>query len=326
MTIKLTDVAKKAGVSATTVSRVINNYGYLSQKTIDKVHWAMNELNYQPNSLARSLQGKSTKLIGVIFPSVGNPFYGELIEKIENKLFEKGYKVILCNSADNKEKEQEYLRMLAANKVDGIIAGAHNLGIKEYENVSLPIVSFDRFLADSIPIVGGDNFQGGQIATQALIQSGGKNVAIFTGTNQSNSPTNSRLEGYLDTIQRFQLEPHVFEFDGQHSPALKSLEIRKILKEETVDSIFCTDDMTAILTMNEAKNLNLTLPDDLKLVGYDGTSFIQTYFPQLTTIVQPIDDCAMLLIDLLLQRIADKEAPLEREYTLPVKLIQGRST
>ncbi|ANZ98622.1 LacI family transcriptional regulator [Carnobacterium divergens] len=326
MTIKLTDVAKKAGVSPTTVSRVINHYGYLSQKTIDKVHLAMEELNYQPNSLARSLQGKNTQLIGLIFSSVGNPFFGELVEKLENKLFEKGYKTILCNSADNKEKERDYLRMLAANKVDGIIAGAHNLGIKEYEKVGLPIVSFDRFLADNIPIVSSDNFHGGQIATQALIQSGGEKIAIFTGTNRSNSPTNSRLEGYLATIKKNQLEPYVFEFDSHYSPALKSLEIKKILKEEALDSVFCTDDLTAILVMNEAVKLGLKVPEELKIIGYDGTTFMQQYFSQLTTIVQPIEDCATLLIDLLVQRITDKDVALEPLYTLPVKLIQGAST
>ena len=166
MTIKLTDVAKKAGVSPTTVSRVINNYGSLSQKTIDKVQAAMKELNYQPNSLARSLQGKNTQLIGLIFPTVANPFYGELVEKIETKLFELGYKTILCDSANNKEKERSYINMLSANKVDGIIAGAHNLGITEYENIGLPIVSFDRYLADGIPIIGSDNFRGGYLATE----------------------------------------------------------------------------------------------------------------------------------------------------------------
>src|SRR5699024_11281067 len=100
MRAKLSDVAKKAGVSPTTVSRVINNYGYISDKTRNKVHEAMKELNYQPNSLARSLHGKKTNLVGLIFPGVSNPFFGELVEEIENKLFEDGYKVILCNRSE----------------------------------------------------------------------------------------------------------------------------------------------------------------------------------------------------------------------------------
>lgn len=135
---------QKAGVK-TTVSRVINNYGYISEKTRQRVYRAMKELNYQPNSLARSLHGKSTHLIGIIFPSIMNPFYAELVQRVEEKLFAAGYKIILCNSAQNKEKERDYLKMLIfQNQVDGIIAGAHNLGIEEYKNVGLPIVSFGQ--------------------------------------------------------------------------------------------------------------------------------------------------------------------------------------
>ena len=98
MVAKLTDVAELAGVSPTTVSRVINKKGYLSQKTIDKVHAAMQELNYKPNNLARGLQGKSAKLVGLIFPNISNVFYAELIERLEDELFKQGYKTIICNS------------------------------------------------------------------------------------------------------------------------------------------------------------------------------------------------------------------------------------
>lgn len=216
MVIKLTDVAQLAGVSPTTVSRVINNYGSLSQKTIDKVHAAMKELNYQPNSLARSLQGKNTRLVGLIFPTVANPFYGELVEKIERKLFEMDYRTILCDSAHNKEKERSYLNMLAANKVDGIIAGAHNLGIEEYEDLELPIVSFDRYLADGIPIVGSDNFQGGFLATENLFLRGARKIAIMTGSQESDSPTNERLNGYLAFLEKQGLPSQIFPF---HSTA-----------------------------------------------------------------------------------------------------------
>ena len=121
MVAKLTDVAKIAGVSPTTVSRVINKKGYLSEKTITKVNEAMRELGYKPNNLARSLQGKSAKLIGLIFPNISHVFYAELIDKLEHELFKRGYKTIICNSEHNSSKEKEYLEMLEANQVDGII-------------------------------------------------------------------------------------------------------------------------------------------------------------------------------------------------------------
>lgn len=130
--IKLTDVAKKAGVSPTTVSRVLNNRGYISNATKIKVNNAIKELNYQPNNIARSLGGKATHIIGLIFYDTS---HGELISKLESKLFEKGYKVFLCNSANSPDKEKRYLDMLAANKVDGIISGTHNLDILEYKNI-----------------------------------------------------------------------------------------------------------------------------------------------------------------------------------------------
>ncbi len=115
MVAKLTDVAELAGVSPTTVSRVINKKGYLSEKTIQKVKDAMRELGYKPNNLARSLQGKSAKLIGLIFPKISHVFYAELIDKLEHELFKKGYKTIICNSEHDSEKEREYLEMIEAN-------------------------------------------------------------------------------------------------------------------------------------------------------------------------------------------------------------------
>lgn len=327
MTIKLTDVAKKAGVSPTTVSRVINNYGSLSQKTIDKVNQAMKELNYQPNSLARSLQGKNTKLIGLIFPTVANPFYGELVERVESKLFELGYKTILCDSANNMEKERNYINMLAANKVDGIIAGAHNLGIKEYENIELPIVSFDRYLADGIPIIGSDNFRGGYLATENLYLHGARKIAILTGTQESDSPTNERLNGYLQFLKENSLEPLIFNIQTKaRSTALKNLEIKRILETAELDSIFCTDDLTAILVYNLCQEMGIKIPEDIKIIGYDGTKFVQNYFPQLSTIAQPLADFADLLVDLLLQRLESPEKVLEKNYALPVKLIQGKTS
>ena len=114
MPAKLSDVAREAGCSVTTVSRVINNHGYLSQKTKDKVFAAMQKLNYQPNSLARSLQGKKLKLVGLIFPEITNPFFAELVQEIESALFKQNYKVILCNAGRDRQKEREYLRMLTS--------------------------------------------------------------------------------------------------------------------------------------------------------------------------------------------------------------------
>lgn len=326
MRAKLSDVAKKAGVSPTTVSRVINNYGYISEKTRKKVHDAMDELNYQPNSLARSLHGKKTKLIGLIFPGVSNPFFGELVEKIENRLFDAGYKVILCNAAYNVEKERSYLKMLLANQVDGIIAGAHNLGIKEYQDAELPIVSFDRKQSDNVPIVSSDNYHGGVLATQALFDAGCRKIYFIGNPDKNGNPTDERLLGYQDTVKKLQLEPHIHPVSFSETPMLKEITIKQLLLEHDVDGIVCSDDLTALLVMQVAKSINLKIPDDLKITGFDGTKFIQEYHPELSTVVQPIDDIAILLVKLLEQRINHPEEPFNPEpYILPVKFLRSKT-
>ena len=283
----------------------------------------MRELHYQPNNMARSLQGKNTQLIGVIFSDISNPFFGELVSRIEKILFAKNYKVILCNSADDPQKERDYLQMLMANQVDGIIAGAHNLGIEEYQQYGLPIISFDRYLSDNIPIVSSDNYHGGWLAAQTLRQAGAENIAIFTGKSYAGSPTNGRREGYEAYLAAEQLTPHVHELPFELSPALKMMEIKTIMSQQNYDGIFCSDDLTALLTINVAHQLSIRVPEDLRVVGYDGTALMRNYHPELTTIEQPLTDISTLLVSLLLQRIADADCQLESKYTLPVKLSKG---
>ncbi|MFT8710464.1 MAG: substrate-binding domain-containing protein, partial [Sporolactobacillus sp.] len=249
-----------------------------------------------------------------------------LVEKIENKLFKLGYKTILCNSADNKEKERSYLAMLMANQVDGIIAGSHNLGIKEYEQVGLPIISFDRLLSETIPIVSSDNYQGGVLATQELYQNGARSIYLFASSRTPGSPTDKRRTGYLETMARLHLQDHEETISFSMPTSVKSLMIRQILSSQSPDGIFCTDDLTALLVLQQARELGIRVPQDLKIIGYDGTSFIQNYHPELTTIAQPIRDMAELLVDLLLQRIADEKADLKPHYVLPVKLIRNQSS
>ena len=306
MVAKLTDVAELAGVSPTTVSRVINKKGYLSQKTIDKVHAAMQELNYKPNNLARGLQGKSAKLVGLIFPNISNVFYAELIERLEDELFKQGYKTIICNSEHDPNKEKDYLEMLAANQCDGIISSSHNLGIEDYEKVEAPIVAFDRNLAPKIPIVSSDNFEGGKLAARALVKAGCQRIVMITGFNYE-----------LDK------KGIICPVPNDLSLMRRELEIKSIISREKPDGIFVSDDLTAILVMKVVRQLELSIPDDLKIIGYDGTAFIRHFYPELATIQQPLDEIAKLCVEILLKKIKGKT--VNRDYVLPVNLIAGGS-
>lgn len=320
MVAKLTDVAKLAGVSPTTVSRVINKKGYLSEKTIQKVNDAMRELGYKPNNLARSLQGKSAKLIGLIFPNIRHVFYAELIDKLEHELFKKGYKTIICNSEHDSEKEREYIEMLEANQVDGIISGSHNLGIEDYNRVTAPIISFDRNLSPDIPVVSSDNYGGGILAAQTLVKTGAKDIIMITGNDNSNSPTGLRHAGFASILP----DAPIINVSSDFSPVRKEMEIKNILTQQKPDAIFASDDLTAILIINIAKELGISVPDQLKVIGYDGTYFIENYYPQLTTVKQPLEEIAFLCVELLLQKIEGKKVATTG-YFLPVTLLPGKS-
>lgn len=319
MVAKLTDVAELAGVSPTTVSRVINKKGYLSQKTIDNVQQAMKSLGYKANNLARSLQGKSAKLIGLIFPNISNIFYAELIEHLEIELFKQGYKVIICNSQNDPAKEKEYLEMLEANQVDGIISSSHNLGIDDYEHVGAPIIAFDRNLAPNVPIISSDNFEGGKLAARTLQKNGCQHIIMITGNDNTNSPTGLRALGFSFQIPNAK----VFNVSNTLSTIRREMEIKSILSKNRPDGVFVSDDLTAILTMKIAQQLELDIPNDLKVIGYDGTTFVEKYFSQLTTIKQPIHDISSLIVDVLLKKIKGEKT--SKDYILPISLLPGDS-
>lgn len=309
MVAKLKDVAELAGVSVTTVSRVINSYGSLSQKTIDKVHAAMRELNYQPNALARAMQGKPSKFIGLIFPNLTNPFFAELANELEHQLFAKGYKAIVASSAQNPEIEHEYLNMLVANQVDGIISSSHNLDIQEYHQITAPIVSFDRYLADNIPIVAADSYRGGQMAAQYLMDNQVQRLAVIVDEDTSASPTLNRIQGALDYLNE-----HSMSFEPL---ALQDLEIKKAFPGN-YDGVLASNDVQALRIYNVYRTAGKKLGQDFFITGYDGSRLIRRVAPYLPTVIQPIKELAQQLIETLLKRIAQPNIQIDN-VTLPVE-------
>lgn len=307
MVAKLQDVADLAGVSVTTVSRVINNYGSLSKKTINKVHAAMRELNYQPNALARAMQGKPSKFVGLIFPNLTNPFFAELVNELEHQLFTKGYKTIIASSAENRQIEHDYLSMLFANQVDGIISGSHNLGIEEYQQLTAPIVSFDRYLSDNIPIVSSDSYQGGQLTAQFMVSKQVKHLAVVVDEDTSGSPTLNRIQGVLDYLNQADVDFATLTADETQQTNFAKL----------YDGVIASNDVQALEIIHQYREQGLQLNKDFFVTGYDGSHLIQKIAPCLPTVVQPINQLAESLIQTLLQRI---KAPQTKgqSVTIPV--------
>ncbi len=323
MKVKLEDVAKLAGVSPTTVSRVLNNRGYISEQTKKKVEDAIKELDYYPNDVARSLFKKRTNFIGLILPTVSNPFFGELAVYIENICSSLGFKIILCNSNGQLEKEKAYATMLIRHQVDGVIVCSYNRGIDTYKFPKLPIVAIDHYLAPTIPVVGSDNYAGGKLAVQHLIDRGCKSIIHINGPLELETPAQFRRKAYEDLVEN----PITYEItkalDHEDSIAI----MRRIFMEHPeTDGIFASDDMIAASCLRIAKELGIHVPNQLKVVGYDGTTTVMHLLPQLTTIRQPIEEIAKTAVKKLMDMIDNSEFSGAYETTLPVQLLINETT
>lgn len=327
----LADVAALAGVSPTTVSRVLNNRGYLSEKTKEKVARAIAELDYRPSEVARALLGQRTRMIGVIVPSVALPFFGEVAVSVEHALARRGYRMLLCNSLGRAEIERQYLGLLHSNRVDGLISGAHNERlIDDYERIRLPLVTVDRELAPHIPNVRADNEAGGRMATELLLRRGSRRPALLTS---SSSARNLREQGYRAVLAEAGIEPVVLTVDFAIPEPQRLAAVHAALDRmgDTVDAVFATDDLAAGTVLDWAARHGRSVPDDLRVIGFDGTTAIRRALPGLTTIKQPIGLICRAAVDLLLARIEDDEHPGSPPVTVapvvfPVTLIEGTTT
>ncbi len=176
------DVAKKAGVSISTVSLVINNNGYVSEAMRDRVNAAMQDLDYVPNGIARNLSLGRTDTVGVIIPTVQHPFFSQLTARIQHYLDCNGLRTILCSTADQPSGEQQYIDMLKRHTMDAIIMGSHSSYSEQYwDDIDRPVVAFDRFLCEDIPSVGSDHIQAGRIIAGRLMATGAKHVVEIGG-------------------------------------------------------------------------------------------------------------------------------------------------
>jgi LacI family sucrose operon transcriptional repressor len=320
------DVAKLAGVSIATVSRVFNNRGYLSHDVKQKVALAMEKLDYHPNDLARSLHNQKSFILGLIVPSVGHPFFGELASYVECFAYRYGYKVLIGNSLQEAEKEREYIAMLRRSQVDGIIMGSHNLDTGTYLGVNLRVISLDRELDPAIPYVCCDNYQGGELAAKYLIGKGCKNLILFSGNLSIPMLSNLRTEAFINTCEKAGVDFLGFELpDTSIIQFNEDGYIKEILKKNPrCDGVFCTNDMTAASVLNSASSLGRKIPGELKIIGFDGTLLSAFTNPRLTTIRQPVETICRYAVEYLI-RMADGEK-VPTKTVLPVRLIEGGTT
>ena len=319
------DVAALAGVSVTTVSRVLNKRGYISKEVYAKVYDAMERLGYQPNQIARSLYSQKTNCVGVLIPDVSHPFFAEIVKRIEGELNQQGYRIFLCNAVGDGVREQEYLSMLRQNKVDGIIIATHMLETSLYESLDLPIVALDLELGESIPTVCADHEKGGRLAAQELIRSGCRCVLNVGGNMDVKTPSIRRYRACEVMLQEAGVDCINACLEQEFNRQTYQVEIERLLRQyPQADGLFSTD----LIALNAMKLLNthgVNVPDAFSIVGYDGVEISSLCTPALTHVRQPLQQLADVCVQTLVRKMRG-ESLTKNVILEDVELVRGGTT
>jgi len=318
------DIAEKAGVSAATVSRILNDRGAISEKTKEKVYAVIKELNYVPNQMARSLQKENhSSIIGVILPNIANPFFSDLVQRIDNSCKKRGYKMLLCTAAQETDREEDYVRILKSHGVAGVLLRSRSLSGVACDEINLPAVSLEVQIP-GIPCITCDNFDGGYQAARVLIEAGSKHPLIISEDGLPNGTAMLRLNGFMKCCEdlgvcgrnivrhREELREHNYS----------SVVISALETFPDTDGLFCPSDIHAACATTACLKSGRSVPEDIQIVGFDGTYISRTF--STTTIVQPLQAMTDYAIDLLIKKINGEIIPIST--TLQVSVEYGSTT
>ena len=310
------DVAREAGVSNSTVSRVVNNSELVKPETREKVLSAMMRLGYVANQQARSLRGGRSQVIGLLVHEVGNPYIGEIIRGIDEELTANQYEMMLYTTRRRKTKESTFVANIARGMADGLIVllprdpGSY---VKTLNQQQFPFVLIDHPADENAPSVIATNWRGAYNATSYLIELGHRRIGFITGFMEITAATN-RLEGYQDALvdhdmdydARLVYEGDFFQPEG-FAGAGHLLDL-----PDPPTAIFASSDLAAIGAMDAIRNRGLRIPEDVSVIGFDDIPQAQHSFPKLTTVRQPLEYMGRVGTQMLLRRIANPNDPVER--------------
>ncbi|MEH8132222.1 substrate-binding domain-containing protein [Gallibacterium anatis] len=312
------DIARIAKVSTSTVSHVINNTRYVSDEIREKIMKVVNELNYTPSAVARSLKVKETKTLGMLVTATSNPFFAEVVSGVEQYCNQHHYNLIISSIDGNEQRLQQNIQTLIQKQVDGLLLMYSNTrhAMVEQLNLNLPIVVMDWWPTElnADKIYENSEF-GAYLATKTLIEQGHKNIAIITG-KLDKSLAHNRLLGYQKALQDAHLpinpdwiiESH-FDFEGGVEGMKKLLQITP-----RPTAVFACSDTIAVGVYQVAWQQGLRIPQDISVIGYDNIMLAQYLTPPLTTIHQPKAELGKLAVETLLERI--KSPDLEYKTTM----------
>ena len=287
------DVAKQAGVSTATVSRVISGADPAKPQTRARVLAAIETLGYRPSAVARSLKLRTTRTLGLLVTDIQNPYFPEIVRAVEDAALERNLAVMLCNGADDPGREENYLDLLVDRRVDGIIIASS--GLQERQGAwlarqrSVPVVLVNWAAPDMrLPAILGDNRQGGRLATEHLLSLGHRRIGHLSAPAR-NAAAGERRDGIREALERAGQDPDslvVVEGDGQVAGGERA--VHELLKRmPDITGIVCYNDLTAIGAVRTLRSLGRQVPADISIVGYDDIALSAWVDPPLTTIAQP---------------------------------------
>lgn len=326
--VDIRDVAKRAGVSVGTVSRVVNGHPSVTPARRQLVQEAIAELKYRPDVFARSLRRRTSNTIGVIIPDIRNPYFAEMVQCIEIRARALGYSVLFVSSDEDPDAEAEHIEAFAARKVDGILLlpSTRATGAPSIEGV--PIVVVDRPIKGH-PAVAADNRGGARLAVEYLVSLGHERIACISGPKDSTT-ANSRLGGFLDVMApryrsaRLSIKDYVVHCEFDYAGGQRAAEALLFGTALRPTAIFAGSDQQAIGALRAAADRGVAVPLELSVVGFDGISLSDLVSPRLTTIVQPVARIAEAAVAMLLG--AEPASPLNEPRLLECELVVRDST
>ena len=331
------DVAKKAGVSISTVSNVINGTKYVSDELKQRINRIIAELNYEVDPVARSLKSKRTMSIGVIITNINRVFFPQVIKGIQDAAAKSGYSITFCNTDDSFETEKRFVQMLENSRMDGIIIDSvADMAEAEYfKSLSslgnakkrIPVVSLERKIEEyGIDSVLVDNIKGGRMAAGHLAECGCSRMVHIAGPLNS-CMVQDRMRGFKEELLRRGLAGHKQRVvEGDFSPLSGYQAIKELmLGGEKFDGIFAANDQMAIGAMKAIKEHVGRIPEDVRVVGFDNTFIASIVEPSLTTVNVPKYRLGTTAVEMLIKRM-EQEDGAACSAELPVDLVIRRST
>ena len=327
--VTIKDVAKAAGVSYSTVSRALSGSPEISEETRERIIRMCKEMNYMPNTVARAMVMKSTKLLGLILPSINNPFMSEMAYHIDRQVRARGYNIVLCNSSGDPEQEREQFELMIARQVDGILllpAMADSYALLEPYLSRIPTVFVGENLREAPEsYVSVDNFRGAQIGMEYLYELGHRDILYF-GRRRGSTTHQLRADGYAAFCKEHGLKEQYCNnmFSSTTIKYGYQQAMQLFQQERGYTAIFAATDTNALGIMQAAEELGINIPGDVSLLGFDNIRDSGLPRIDLTTIEQPKNLLASVAVDTLLDKITNELSGYSHRIISPA-LIERRS-